>query len=241
MISNLCGTDKAGIYSVAYSGAMILQIVGKSIQSAFTPWIYKKINAGQTKEIKGVVNGLILLVGAMNFMLICLAPEVIAILAGAKYAEAIYVIPPVTCSAYLIFVYSMFCTIEFYYEQTKAMMIVSVAGAAINYITNDIFIKMYGYYAAGYTTLFCYLLFTIAHSFVMRHALKKQGYSNHIYDMSFILLFSGAFIVFGVLMSAVYAHIVIRYSILAIMGLCIIINRNKLHDGLKNILNKKNA
>ena len=27
--SNLCGTDKAGIYSVAYSGAMILQIVGK--------------------------------------------------------------------------------------------------------------------------------------------------------------------------------------------------------------------
>lgn len=241
MISNLCGTDKAGIYSVAYSGAMILQIVGKSIQSAFTPWIYKKINTGQTKEIKGVVNGLILLVGAMNFMLICLAPEVIAVLAGSKYAEAIYVIPPVTCSAYLIFVYSMFCTIEFYYEQTKAMMIVSVAGAAVNYITNDIFIKMYGYYAAGYTTLFCYLLFTIAHSFVMRHALKKQGYSNHIYDMSFILLFSAAFIVFGVLMSAVYAHIVIRYSILAIMALCIIINRNKLHDGLKNILNKKNA
>lgn len=240
MISDICGTDKAGIYSVAYSGAMILQIIGKSIQSAFTPWIYKKIHTGQTKEIKGVVNGLILLVGAMNLMLICLAPEVIAVLAGSKYAEAIYVIPPVTCSAYLIFVYSMFCTIEFYYEQTKAMMFVSIAGAVINYLTNYIFIKIYGYYAAGYTTLFCYLLFTLAHSFVMGYALKKQGYSGNFYDMKFILLFSAVFIIFGVLMSFVYAHIIIRYTILAIIGICMIINRNKLRIEIKNILNNKN-
>lgn len=217
MISNICGMDKAGIYSVAYSGAMILQIFGKSIQSSFTPWIYKKIEANETKEIKGVVNGLILLVGVIDFMLICLAPEVIAILAGEKYSGAVYVIPPVACGAFLIFLYSMFCTMEFYYEQTKAMMTVSVAGACINYITNAVFIRGFGYYAAGYTTLFCYLFFTVAHSFVMGLALKKNGHKDPIYDMKFIWVFTGLFVILGALMSALYTHIVVRYCILAIV------------------------
>lgn len=239
MISNICGMDKAGIYSVAYSVAMTIQIVGRSIHISFTPWIYKKINSNDTKEIKGIANGLILLFCAMNFILICLAPEVIAILAGTKYMEAIYVIPPVVCSSFLMFLYSMFCTIEFYYEQTNAMMIVSVAGASINYITNTIFITMFGYYAAGYTTLFCYLVFTVAHSFVMGMALKKSGYKNHIYDMKFIWVFTSLFMILGISMSAVYTYIVVRYSILAVVMLIIIVKREALIEYLKMILSKK--
>ena len=101
--------------------------------------------------IKSTVNGLIWIVGVLNFILICFAPEAIFILGGVEYQEAIYVIPPIVCSCYLIFVYSMFCTIEFYYEKTKAMTMVSVTGAILNYVTNTIFIRKFGYYAAGYT------------------------------------------------------------------------------------------
>lgn len=223
MISNMCGNDMAGIYSVAYSGAMILQIVGKSIQSSYTPWIYRRMEEKQTKDIARVANGLIILVGVLNFLLICFAPEVIAILAGEKYKEAIYVIPPVACSAYLIFLYSMFCVIEFYYEMTKPMMIASVMGAGINYLTNRLMIPVFGYYAAGYTTLFCYLLFTVFHYFIMQKALKKNN-QEAVYDKKAILIISVFMLLFGNFMSVLYDKLLWRYGLLLLFMIIGIIN-----------------
>ena len=218
MISNICGTDKAGIYSVAYSAAMILQIVGKAIQSSFTPWIYKKIDSGDVSSIKPTVNSLILIVGLLNFALICFAPEAILILGGEKYQEAIYVIPPVVCSCYLIFVYSMFCTIEFYFEKTKAMTMVSVVGAVLNYITNAIFIRMFGYYAAGYTTLFSYICFVVAHYFVMKRALEENGFKKNVFDIKFISIFTLFYVIASVVMAFIYGCTILRYAIVIVMG-----------------------
>ncbi len=240
MISNICGISQAGIYSVAYSGAMILQIIGKSIQNSFTPWIYKKINSDKTKDVMNIVNALVMLVGVMNFLLICLAPEFITILAGSKYKEAIYVIPPVACSAYLIFLYSMFCIIEFYYEQTKPMLVISVLGAFINYIMNVFFIKKIGYYAAGYTTLFSYLFFTIAHSFIMKSALTKNGYNSNIYDMAFIWKFTILFILLGITISIFYSSLSIRYLIFILILSVFFIKRKTLLHYIDTIVYKKN-
>lgn len=219
MISSICGDDKAGIYSVAYSGAMTMQIVGKAIQNSFTPWIYKKIKSGDISGIDTTVNALTYLIGGLNFILICFAPEAIYVLGGDKYMDAIYVIPPVTCGAFLVFLYSMFCNIEFYYEETKPMMIASIIGATVNFITNYICINLFGYYAAGYTTLFCYILFSIAHAFVMKKALKNNGVDCNIYDMKRMICFSIVFVVLGNAMIFTYKFFILRFS----MIICILI------------------
>lgn len=234
MISSIIGTAQAGIYSVAYSAAFVLQFVGKAIQNSFTPWIYKKIKANEVDDIKPTVNVLVVLVAGINLLLICFAPEVIFILGGRKYSDAIHIVPPVAASTYLIFIYSMFCVIEFYYEKTKAMTIVSVSGALINYITNYIFIRMFGYFAAGYTTLFSYLYFTVIHYFVMRKALRSNGYKDNIYDMKFIGILSVVFIIFSILINFVYTYIVVRYSILFVIFMIMLIKRNI----IKRILSK---
>lgn len=237
MISSIVGTDKAGIYSVAYSAAMVLQIVGKAIQNSFTPWIYKKMDSKATQKIKPTVNALIIVVAALNFILICLAPEVIMLLGGEKYMEAIYVIPPIVCSCYLIFVYSMFCTIEFYFEKTNAMTVVSVIGALINYIANYIFIRRFGYYAAGYTTLFSYICFVIAHYFVMKKALTENGYRKNIFDMKFIAPFTVVFTIISIAPAFVYDIVIIRYLILAFIATLCFFKRKNIYSMLKNTKN----
>lgn len=237
MISNICGEDKAGIYSVAYSGAMTIQIVGKSIQSSFTPWIYKKIKSTDIHGVATTVNVLTVLIGGLNFILICFAPEAIYILGGEKYMDAIYVIPSITCSAFLIFLYSMFCTIEFYFEKTKPMMIASVLGAVTNFITNYIFINIFGYYAAGYTTLFCYILFSVAHAFVMKKALKENGFKRNVYDMKFITIFAIVFVLLGNLMSLTYDYFGVRLIIVTCIVVAVVIKRKiiaKLFRRIKN-------
>lgn len=217
MISRLIGNDKAGIYSVAYSVAMVMQMVGKAIQNAYTPWVYKNILKSKN-DIAPVVNILIIIIGILNFLLICLAPEVISFFGGSTYLEAIYVIPPIISSCYLIFIYSIFCVIEFYFEETKMMMIVSVVGALINFITNAVFIPVYGYYAAGYTTLFSYCYFVIAHFYVMNHVIKRSGIiSTPVYDTKFILIFSIFFIIISIGMTFTYQMPILRYMILILI------------------------
>ena len=87
-------------------------------------------------------------------MTMAFAPEVILIFAGKKYMDAIYVIPPIACSVYFIFVYSLYSTIEYYYQKTKSIALATTISAILNLLLNTVCIEKFGYYAAGYTTLF---------------------------------------------------------------------------------------
>lgn len=225
MIKSMCGAGEAAIYSVAYSTAMVMQIVGKAIQSSMTPWIYKNVKENNIAPIKDTVNKACFFVAGINFMIICFAPEVILILGGKKYIEAIYVIPPVVVSSFLIFLYSMFCVLEFYYEQTNAMMIVSVLGAALNFVLNDILIPIYGYKVAGYTTLASYLFFVVVHYFVMKRALRKNGHEKGIYDGRFLTIFTAAFVIFSIAMNVTYYYPLVRYGILLLLFLIVFLKQ----------------
>ena len=48
MINNMCGSSDAGIYSVAYNFAMLLNIVTSAINSSLTPHIYQTLKSGHT-------------------------------------------------------------------------------------------------------------------------------------------------------------------------------------------------
>lgn len=225
MIKSICGTGEAALYSVAYSAAMVMQIVGKAIQSSLTPWIYKNVKQKNIAPIKDTVNKLCVFVAGINFVVICFAPEVIFVLGGKEYMEAIYVIPPVVISSFLIFLYSMFCILEFYYEKTNAMLVVSVLGAILNFALNYVFIPLYGYMAAGYTTWISYLFFTVVHYFVMKRAVKKNGYEDGIYNGRFMAFFTTAFMILGIAMNATYAYPLIRYGILLVLVFFVFLKR----------------
>lgn len=236
MIKSMCGKEEAAIYSVAYSAAMVMQIVGKAIQGSMTPWIYKNVKQNNIAPIKDTVNKLCVLVAGINFMIICFAPEIIPILGGKGYMEAVYVIPPVAVSSFLIFLYSMFCILEFYYEQTNAMMIVSILGATLNFVLNYTLIPLCGYKAAGYTTLVSFLFFVVVHCFVMKRALRKNGHEKGIYDGRFLMIFTVAFVVFSIAMNVTYYYPFVRYGILLLLFLIIYLKRKVVLGLLKKYI-----
>ena len=55
----------------------------------------------------------------------------------------------------------------------QASLIAAAANIALNYV----FIGMFGYVAAGYTTLFCYILYAIGHYVVSRRVLRLENES----------------------------------------------------------------
>ena len=121
-------------------------------------------------------------------MLVSLAPEITYILGGEKYLDGMWIIAPISASIFFRFLYSLYGNIEFYYEENFFIMFASVIAAIINIILNYVFIKKFGYLAAGYTTLFCFIVYAISHCIFSKRVLKKHVNKSYLYDNKFIFL-----------------------------------------------------
>lgn len=217
MISNMIGKSEAAIYSVAYNVGTMMTIIITAINNSFTPYMYKSIKSKNFEQIRKNSKIVILIVGLACIVAMALGPEIIAIFASKEYYQAIWVIPPVACAVYFKFLYPLFSNVEFYYEKTTFVMVASCIGAVANIILNYFFIPIYGYYAAGYTTLFCYILYSFGHYGFQCKVLRKADIRQQLFDIKYILLFSGFVTVSMVLMLFLYKTRFIRYVTVAII------------------------
>ena len=120
------------------------------------------------------------------------------------------------------------------------MMVASVSGAALNIFLNSVFIHKYGFLAAGYTTLVCYLCYCVFHYIIMRQIIKKELHGLPIYNIRMILLLSVLFVGAGFLFMAFYEHTFIRYGLIAVMLLICLWKKNAIIGTLKRLkLEKK--
>lgn len=228
MIKSMVGASASGIYSLAYNLSSMLTILNTAITNSLTPWIYRCIKKHEIKRIHDVTNTLLIVVAVSNLLLISIAPEAILVFAPVSYSEAIWTIPPVTLAVFFQFLYSLFASFEFYYEKTRWIMIASIAGALLNIILNYLFIPIYGYIAAAYTTLSCYLFYCFMHFFFMRRVCKKYCSGEQPYNIGEILIISSAFLVLGFLLMSLYPYWHIRYAFLVAVLTMLIIKRKSL-------------
>ena len=235
MISHITGSSDAAMYGVAYNLAMIMTFVLNAINGSYVPWLYGKIKQGKAEENKSISLILVILMGLIILGVIWYAPEIIIIMAGKKYAAAIYVVAPVSMSLLLLFYCQLFINIEFYYEEKKMLVYGSVSAALINIILNAILIPRVGFVAAGYTTLVSYMVFAISNLYTMRKVLKRRQIKDNMYNYKALL---GIFIVFlcaGFLGVALYGNLIIRIIITLIVLGIFILKRDNFFKTLRKI------
>ncbi len=225
MIKNMVNAAKAGVYSVAYSAGFVVNVFKNSIVDSLRPWIYQKIKEQDYISIKKTVNVVMVLVALISIVFTAFAPEIIFIMAPSQYHEAVYVIPPVAASSYFTFLYNVFSVVGLYYEKTKKIMIASVSGAALNLLLNFICIPVFGYIAAAYTTLVCYMFFSFAHYMIMRSICKRELGDTQLYDIRFILLLSVLMVASSLVFTVAYKYVVVRYIIIVVMVTIMFIKR----------------
>lgn len=236
MIGKMCGTTEAAYYSVAYSIAMVLLIVNTSITGTLNPWIYKTIKSKEYHKIGKVSYIILALIAICNCVLVAVAPELLKLMAPDSYFEAVWLIPPLTVSVYFIFLYSLFATFEFYFEKTNYVAVASVLGAAINLILNYFAIKNWGYIAAGYTTLICYVFFVFLHYLFMRKVNKKYMNNYKVYDARIILLIGLMLVIASALMMCLFNYWYFRYILIAVIILVLVALRKKIVSSIKKEL-----
>ena len=232
MIGRMVGNSQAAYYSVAYTISTVMLLITNAINSSLTPYIYKSIVSDEKRKIKKATCPLVILVAGLCVVTMAFAPEVIHVFAGRKYMDAIYVIPPIAASVFFIFLYSLFSTIEYYYQKTGFIAIATCVCAILNLILNYFGIKMYGYYAAGYTTLICYVGLVLLHYIFYKKALKEVGYEENMYDVKLIIFSSVIVISIMIIMVLTYGQVWIRYGLLIAIACIVIIFRNKILEAI---------
>ncbi len=237
MISHLIGDSEAGIYSVGYSTAMLLLLVVSSVNASITPWMYKKIKEQKSNEIGGIINISCLLIFSALVVFMILAPELMKVLAPTEYYEAIWMFPPITASVFFIYIYTIYCNIEIYYEKSIFISVSSCVAAVLNIILNFIFIPLFGFSAAGYTTLVSYLAYSIFHYLCALRISKKEGISNPVNDKLLCAL-SGLMIIIAFVLKQLYNYIIIRYGIIILTIFLLFIFRKRIESAIREIRRK---
>ncbi|MBQ3331695.1 MAG: oligosaccharide flippase family protein [Ruminococcus sp.] len=238
MIGHFVGNAEVGYYSVAYTIAGIMMIFNSSVAQSLDPWIYSSIKKRNLERIGTVSYKITAIIALLNFMVMAIAPEVLIILAPANYANAIWVIPPVTASVFFIFMYDLFASFQFYFKKTKWIAIGSCAGAALNVILNWIFIPMFGYIAAGYTTLVCYILYGVLHYFFMRKVCKGYLDGYKVYDWRIIFGIGALLVLLSFVMLVLYNYPIIRYIVLGVLAIVVFCLRKTIIGLVKRIREK---
>lgn len=232
MITKICGEEQNALYSIPSNCAMIVSILWTSMNNAWGPWAFERMDEKDYKTIDKMSKPYTVFFGVIVLGMLLLAPEVLYIMGGKPYLEAVYVIPPVMLGYVFQFMYSLFVNIEIFYKKQTYIAIGTCIAAAVNIGLNAIFIPMFGYIAAAYTTLAGYSVLFIIHYLFVKH-MKK----DNIYSTKFVFGFSAVMFATGLLCNLLYMNNIVRYCLLgAAAAVClwfVIKNRRVITDALK--------
>lgn len=239
MINSMVGTGAAAIYSVAYTLSTLMIIVTTAIDNSFVPFIYQHLKTKNYAPIKKVINVLLVFVGVCCLGVSLFGPELISLLASQAYVDARWIIPSVSAAVYFIFLYNVFGNVEFYFECTQFTMVASCIAALLNVILNYVYIEKYGYIAAGYTTLICYVVYSVAHGIVSLKILRNNGIEHSVINYRMCVIISLAVIALSLVITFTYNFTAIRYALIIVTVILSVRYRKKLLDVTKELKKAK--
>ena len=163
MIDALVGKTEAGIYALAAILSALGILLWRALTVMFNPFVNAKLGAREFGKIRETVKPLMLVVGVMCVIAALAAPEIIRLLATEEYLEGVFVVPPVAAGIFIHAMYDTFAAVSFFHKKSTRIMTATLTAAAVNLAGNFVCIKLFGYIAAGYTTLLSNLVLTLLH------------------------------------------------------------------------------
>lgn len=178
VIKKYCSSNELAIYSLGYSIVSILYIFIQSISQAYTPWLFEKLDKNNYEGIRKTGRMLAFLMFFLLVGILLLGPEEILIFGGKSYMEVLEILPVLFVGYYFQFLTGLNISYEHYIKKTYIMSVATVITAIFNLVSNFLFIPMYGYKVAAYTTLASYILLFIIHSLVVAQTKYRANVDN---------------------------------------------------------------
>ena len=168
-ISNMLGLESAGIYNVAITMAIIINMVYDAISKALNPILYENLVKDQ-KDSRIKIVKLIYLYSfvciAIFALFVLILPYVFHLMVNGKFEEALILIPILAIGLTFEGLRKVLEAPLVFKHKVKSLAAISLIAGLINIILNYFLIKIYGINGAAYATLISFLVLYII-SFIL--------------------------------------------------------------------------
>lgn len=162
-LANMLGTESVGIYSVAFQISSIITIIMTSINQAWAPNLFEKLNDHPSLESKiKIVKKIYKILGLMTittFIFVLSVPLLYYLFIDNKYSDG-QTISILIAIAFLIQgYYFMMTNFIFYAKKTELLSMITVFSVFMIFILNYYFISLFGIYGSAYAMIMGWSLF----------------------------------------------------------------------------------
>lgn len=199
MINHYTSTEDVGLYSFAFTVAMLTQVVILAISKSWQPLFYKAMS----EENVDILNKTFLqntkLILSVSLFIILFSYEFIMLLANENYLRANHVIVYLVLGFNFFFLYTIYGQYTAYFKKTYYNSIFTFIAVIVNVGLNYIFIPKYGYEASAVTTIISYFVLFLLFYFNAKYVLKAEmiRLSNSLKLHGLFILFVSTFLIFS--------------------------------------------
>lgn len=213
MIQFLVGNKFTGIFALGTTVSYIIWILEDSVWNAWLPWMYTKISENQEKEIEKPWTLLMHVFGWISWYLVVFAPEIVYVLGGEQYREAIYLIAPMVTGVLYRFYTFGYTAISNYYKKTNYVAVGTVISMIVNVILNYVCIVTFGYQAAAYTTAVSYFILLLVQGY-----LEWKISGRRLISLKKTILLSVGYLVLNIMTMFLFSGAwYIRYAVILVV------------------------
>lgn len=237
MITNMVDSSSTGIYSFAYSVAMILQVIYYSADNVWSVWFYEQMDRKNYTAIRPTLKKYIFLITSIGALMIIGSREFIMIMSNKNYWVGCSIFIPILLGIFMLFLYTIPAGVEYYYKKTKYIAIMTAIAAVVNVSLNYILIKAFGYEAAAYATLASYAVTFFGHWIIANRLLPEEAKEVFVFS-DFIIPYISLTII-GVLVYFLNPFPLIKYAFALIFLSIIAVLRREDILLLRDYISKK--
>lgn len=231
---NMMGPEGAALLSISSSTLHILTVLFQSLSGAVTTWTMDNLNAesyGKLRKGSIFYTGLLAVVAVG---VILLAPEVVWVLGGSRYAEAVYLIPGLVLAVLIQSASSLFNVILTYDKNVTGTAVFTGIVAALSIAAKVFLVPKMGHNAFPAVNIAAFgLLFVINYILVRR---AGYGKAVNIKAMAGVLLAVAAVSAVG---RYLYANILLRWCIIGVVAVAALALAYKYRAVLLKLLKKR--
>ncbi len=160
---NMLGENSVGIYSVAFQIASIISILFASINQAWAPNLFEKLNQNpsirEKKEIVKSTYRIMLLMCVITLVSIYTLPIVFDLFINESYEEGKYLIRYIVIAFLFQGFYYMITNYIFYTKKNYLLSYITLFMLVLVFVGNFILIGLYGIIGAAYTMIITWIFF----------------------------------------------------------------------------------
>lgn len=186
ILGKYASLDIVGIYSLAYTGAILLSVVYNSFINTWKPIFFEFMK--EKKNYYKVENTLYKYMGLL--IIICLigqlfAEEGIKIIFSEQYYAAINYVRWLLPAFVMSGVCQYLTNFTQFYRETYYSLTIGIISGILNLVINLLFIPKFGVAAAIISTIFSYIVSASTYSIIIK---KKYGHDIKLYKILLLLL-----------------------------------------------------